>query len=62
MAVIQADVFWELHLENSVLKPLRDILDQIDLTDAGRTGSDSCATAAGVRTGRSKRCCERCLQ
>ena len=34
MAIIQADAFWELHLENSGLKPLRDILDQIDLTDA----------------------------
>ena len=36
MAVIQADAFWELHLENSGLKPLRDILDHIDLTDAAQ--------------------------
>ena len=36
MAVIQTDMFWEMHLQNSGLKPFRDTLDQLDLTDLAR--------------------------
>ena len=36
MAVIQSDMFWEMHLENSGLKPFKDILDQLNLTDLAR--------------------------
>ncbi len=32
MAVIQTDMFWEMHLQNSGFKPFRDILDQLYLT------------------------------
>ena len=35
MAVIQTDMFWEMHLENSGLKPFRDTLDQLKLTGSG---------------------------
>ena len=33
MAVIQTDMFWEVHLQNSGVKPFRDTLDQLDMTD-----------------------------
>ena len=36
MAVIQSNLFWEMHLENSGLKPFRDTLDQLNLTDLAR--------------------------
>ena len=36
MAVIQSDMFWEMHLENSGLIPFRDTLDQLNLTDLAR--------------------------
>ena len=61
MAVIQSDVFWEMHLENGGLKPFRDTLDQLNLTDMARR-SNSCETAADDRTGRSKGCCVRSMQ
>ena len=32
MAVIQTDMFWEMHLQNSGVKPVRDIFGQLDLT------------------------------